>query len=125
MNGSAVGLNGNLVAGGFIGMYVDVLPANQSPGDLRAYDRFVFRAKQTSALANRPVQMKLELDDGTARSTMVSVGSSWLAQKVLVSRFGNWETIGRHVRRITFAVSGTPGVVLLNVERLSLGSKGS
>jgi hypothetical protein len=123
MNGSSVALSGTLVAGGFVGMYVDVLPALHDPGDLRAYDRFILRARQTSSLASAAVQIKLELDDGTTRSTMITIGGSWAAQEIPVSRFGNWESIGRHIRRLVVAVSNSTGPISLDIDRLSLRSK--
>jgi len=120
MNSGAVELSGQLVPGGFIGIYVDVLPALQKPGNLLAYGRFILRARQTSSLRRMPVQLKLELDDGTTRSTTISVGRSWATKEILVSRFGNWKTIGRHVKRLVLVFIQSAGPISLDVDRLSL-----
>src|SRR5262249_37812850 len=90
MSASTGRLKANLAGGGFVGMYADVLPALQHPGDLRAYDRWIVRARQTSSNPSLTVEMKLELEDGTTQSTLLSVGASWATQVIPTSRFGNW-----------------------------------
>lgn len=123
MSTSTVKLSGSLAPGGFLGMYADVLPALQFPGDLRAYDRWIVRARQSSSSSILSVEMKLELDDGSTRSTFLSLGSSWTQLEIPVSRFGNWDAVGAHIERVVLAVTSPPGALTLDIDRLSLRRK--
>lgn len=123
MSASTVRLSGSLAPGGFLGMYADVLPALQFPGDLRAYDRWIVRARQSSSSPILSVEMKLELDDGSTRSTFLSLGSSWTQLEIPVSRFGNWDAVGAHIERVVLAVTSPPGALTLDIDRLSLKRK--
>lgn len=117
LNGSTVELTCTLVAGGFCGAFMDLLPEREDALDLREFDLIAFDTKRLQAGALQSLEVKIETASGPQYSQFVTVAEAWERHELLLADFvpgQSWEQIASDIDRITLAVvnggGGSAGV---------------
>ncbi len=114
VNDSVVRLDGTIgETGGFIGMFLELLPELEDPPELRGFEAVSFLTR--AAGARRRFILKLELVSGEQYASDFVATPSWKPQVVRFLDFRgpesqlDWQRLGNSVRRISIVAEGVPG----------------